>query len=113
MNILKRKTLIDYYSIYPNARSSFEAWYSHFSKNTYNNFSEIKICFSSADLIEDNTVVFNISGNDHRLFVDFNYSKQAIYIIWIGTHSEYTKLKRGNKLIKMWIDRKKRLKNEL
>lgn len=109
MRILSKKTLRDYYLKYPNAKCSFEAWHNHFLKKTYNNFYEVKQVFGTADLIEDNTVIFNISGNEHRLFVDFNYQKQTIYIIWIGTHSEYTRLKKGNKLLKLWVDRKKRI----
>jgi mRNA interferase HigB len=38
------------------------------------------------------TVVFNIKGNSFRLVVSINFKKQAAYIIWFGTHTEYDKI---------------------
>jgi mRNA interferase HigB len=34
-------------------------------------------------------VVFNIKGNDYRLVVSVAYQYQAVYVKFIGTHSEY------------------------
>jgi mRNA interferase HigB len=37
-------------------------------------------------------VVFNIKGNEFRLIVSINFSQNACYIIWFGSHKEYDKI---------------------
>ncbi len=37
-------------------------------------------------------MVFNIKGNDYRLIVAVAYRFQAIYIKFIGTHTEYDRV---------------------
>ena len=34
-------------------------------------------------------MVFNISGNRHRLVVWINYAHRVVYIRFVGTHAEY------------------------
>ena len=41
-----------------------------------------------------NRVVFNIGGNNYRMICryQFGISKVHLFVKWIGTHAEYTKL---------------------
>jgi len=47
---------------------------------------------STASILKNNRIVFNIKGNAHRLIVTFNFEKQWIFIRFIGTHNEYDKI---------------------
>ena len=44
---------------------------------------------SSASILKNRRVVFNIKGNDYRLIVSVAYQYQAVYVKFIGTHKEY------------------------
>ena len=38
-------------------------------------------------------IEIEIHGNKYRLIVDLEYIKKLIFIVWIGTHAEYDKIK--------------------
>ena len=52
----------------------------------------MKAQFGDASIVGNNRVVFNIKGNDYRLIVAVAYRFQAIYIKFIGTHTEYDRV---------------------
>ncbi|MCZ4225505.1 type II toxin-antitoxin system HigB family toxin [Pedobacter rhodius] len=37
--------------------------------------------------------VFNIKGNHYRLIVDVEFKLKIIFVVWVGTHAEYDKIK--------------------
>ena len=53
---------------------------------------ELNQQFRTASLINNRRLVFNIKGNDHRLIVDIEFAKKAIFIVWFGSHKEYDKI---------------------
>ena len=93
MNIVAKKTLVDYYTVHPHAKVALEEWYSKTRKSQWKNFSDIKATFNSVDSVGNQHYVFNIKGNDFRLSVVIQFKHQYVYIRFIGTHSEYDKLK--------------------
>ena len=44
------------------------------------------------DFVADNRVIFDISGNKHRLFVRVAYSHKRVLIKFAGTHAEHDKI---------------------
>ena len=62
---------------------------------------DITKTFGSADLLGEGSsrVVFNIAGNNYRMICKYHFGVTRIhlYIKWIGTHAEYTKLCDDNK----------------
>ena len=40
----------------------------------------------------DDRVVFNIKGNSFRLVVAVDYSRQVVFIKWIGSHADYDRI---------------------
>jgi mRNA interferase HigB len=52
--------------------------------------------YGSADLLGkgSNRVVFDIAGNSYRMICKYHFgvTRVHLYIKWIGTHAEYTKL---------------------
>ena len=49
----------------------------------------MKAQFSSASLLPDNRVVFNIGGNKYRLVAKINYPFHIVYVRFVGSHREY------------------------
>ena len=54
---------------------------------------DIRNAIRSADFLSGNRVIFNIGGNKHRLVVMVVYAQGRVYVLWIGTHAEYSKKK--------------------
>nr|WP_295676482.1 type II toxin-antitoxin system HigB family toxin [uncultured Mucilaginibacter sp.] len=77
---------------YPNARTALLNWYQEFIKASFENFNQLKSTYGNASIVSNERVIFNIKGNDYRLIISINFKRQAAYIIWFGTHSEYDKI---------------------
>jgi mRNA interferase HigB len=92
MKILVKKTILFYIKKYPIAETQLLIWYHEFSKYEFNNFNELKNVYGNASIVNSNSVVFNIKGNDFRLVVSINFLQGACYVIWFGTHKEYDKI---------------------
>ena len=43
-------------------------------------------------MLTSERVVFNIKGNDYRLIAAINYTRQLLFVKWLGTHEEYDKI---------------------
>ena len=98
MRIIAKRTLQNFWENYPNSKQQLLVWYQVFDKNQFENSNAIKTVFGSADFIGNNKVVFNICGNHYRLIVKINYTTQIVYILFVGTHTEYDGLKKIKKL---------------
>ena len=91
MHVIKRKTLVDYYEKHAIVKADLEAWYNEAKKAHWKTSQDIKDHFSSASFLCDNRVVFNIHGNAYRLLTRINYDSETVFILFIGTHAEYSK----------------------
>ena len=83
---------VGYYEKHASSKVALEDWYQNVNKAKWMNLNQLKNDFLSADYVGNNRVVFNIKGNDFRLVAIIIYISQKVYIIWIGTHSEYDKI---------------------
>ena len=92
MRIVKRRTLVDFYSLHKETKSQLEAWYYEAKNSNWNNPAEIKEKYGTASIIGGNKVVFNIKGNKYRLVTKVNYRMKTVFIKFIGTHKEYDKI---------------------
>lgn len=96
MHLIKKQTIEDY--IKKNARSkpSFEIWFSIIKRADWVEPNDIIATFNSADILGKSSerIVFNIGGNNYRLICRYHFgnSKVHLFVKWIGTHAEYTKL---------------------
>jgi len=89
MRVLKHKTLIEFYTRYPDAKNHLEAWFYEAERASWENHCDIKQLYSSASFVANNRVVFNICGNKYRLIVKVQYKAKIVFIRFIGTHKEY------------------------
>lgn len=89
MRVIARRTLREFWERQPSAEGPLKTWYDVTNQANWQSPHDIKTQYAHASILKDNRVVFNIKGNDFRLVVWVNYSKQLIYVKFIGTHAEY------------------------
>ncbi len=96
VRLIKQQSIERFASDHARSRSSFKIWLSILTWAEWNAPTDITASFSSADLLGNGSdrVVFNIAGNSYRMICKYHFgvSRVHLYIKWIGTHAEYTKL---------------------
>lgn len=92
MRVIAVRTLRNYAKKKKDAEQSLFFWYNEACKAGWKNSNELKEQFGNASVISSKRIVFNIHGNKYRLIIDIEYVLQIIFIVWIGTHSEYDKI---------------------
>jgi mRNA interferase HigB len=90
--IFAKSTLREYWEKHPDSEQYLKTWYDTAMSSAWKSPNEVKQTYSSASILKDCRVVFNIKGNSHRLVAKFNFEKQWIFIRFIGTHAEYDKI---------------------
>ena len=95
MRIITKKRLDDFVKQYPDAKASLKFWYDVVSTNSFFTIQEVIQVFNTADFVGNERLVFNIARNKYRLIAKFRFHPRAqrVYIRFIGTHSEYDKIK--------------------
>ena len=53
---------------------------------------EVTQQYPRASIVGSDRVVFRLRGGSYRLILRINYTKQVVYIRFIGTHSEYERI---------------------
>jgi mRNA interferase HigB len=91
MHIIKKKTLKEYYALYPSVESACNEWYRLMKANQYSDIVSLRKTFPTADPVANNTLIcFNIKGNSYRLIVHIVWGK-TVFIRELLTHADYTK----------------------
>ncbi len=93
MRVIAKKTLVAFYTEHPDARTALEEWYEKTNRTEWENFSQVKRSFNSADFVGNNRIVFNIRGNQYRLVALVLFRNQMVFIRFIGTHRDYDTIK--------------------
>jgi mRNA interferase HigB len=92
MRVIALSSLKAFWSESPAHSDSIEpgmAWYRETLRADWATPAEVKAQFSSASILKDGRVVFNIAGNKYRLVVWINYPYRVVYIRFFGTHRQY------------------------
>ena len=96
IHLIKRQSIEDYIQGNARSKASFEIWLAILRRADWNVPSDIISTFNSADVLGKGSerVVFNIGGNNYRLICKYHFGNTKIHLFvkWIGTHAEYTKL---------------------
>jgi mRNA interferase HigB len=90
--IISKKTIHEYITFEPRAREALLNWYKHVKTADWSKFSDVRNTFNSVDSAGNDRYVFNIKGNDYRLIAIIHFEVRTVYIVFIGTHSEYDKI---------------------
>jgi len=91
LRVISKPVLIAFYSnpLYKDSEQALKSWHDEVISADWNNPHEIKGQYTSASIVGDKRVVFNICGNKYRLIVSVSYKLKAFYIKFIGTHKQY------------------------
>lgn len=96
VHLVKKQTIENYEKDNARSRSSFQLWLSVLKGVDWNTPENIQETFGSADLLGNGSdrVVFNIGGNNYRMICHYVFGEKEVhlFVCWIGTHAEYTKL---------------------
>ncbi len=92
MRIIAKSTLKAFWVNQPKAEFPLLDWFKKTQEANWEMPSDVKNTFRSADIIGDKRVVFDIAGNKYRLICDIEYHLKFVFIIWVGTHSQYDKI---------------------
>jgi mRNA interferase HigB len=74
------------------SRESALAWYRQVLRADWASPADVKREISSASILKDGRVVFNIAGNKYRIVAWINYPYRVVYVRFIGTHAEYDRI---------------------
>lgn len=92
MRVIKKKTIVDQFDIYPDVKGPLQAWMADIANADWDSPDAVKTRYPSASILAGNRVVFNIKGNKYRLIVYIFYPRRMVYIKFFGTHAEYDKV---------------------
>jgi mRNA interferase HigB len=92
--VIISKTIIQAFARkHPDVESALEKWYSDTKAADWKDFSEIKKSFNTADGVGNDRYVFDIKGNRYRLVALIIFKVRTVFILFVGTHKEYDKIK--------------------
>ncbi len=91
MKLRGLEILYEFSRCHPEARNWINNWVADVKNVTWQTPQDVKNRHSSASIVADNIVFFNVKGNDYRMQVKIYYQSGDVLIRWIGTHEEYTK----------------------
>ena len=90
--IVAKRTLKEFWEKNPDSKNYLETWFETAKAANWKKPNDIKEFYSTVSILKNSRVVFNIKGNEYRLVVKINYSKQWLFIRFIGKHSDYDKI---------------------
>ena len=93
MKILFPERIEEFVRKHADAREALERWSEILSEATWHSHADLKADFPSVDFVGNNRYVFNIRGNNYRTVVLVVFFAGTAAIRFIGTHSEYDKIK--------------------
>ncbi len=96
MRIIARSTLRKFWEKHADAERPLIEWYAFVSKAEWATPANLKQDVHTASILKGRRAVFNIGGNKYRLVVDIDYSRQWLWIKFIGTHQEYNRIDAEN-----------------
>ena len=96
VRLIRRTSIIEFATQYAGSRAAFRIWLSLLKQADWTSPGDIVQTFGSADLLGNGTrrVVFDIGGNHYRMICGYHFgiTKVHLYVKWIGTHTDYTRL---------------------
>jgi mRNA interferase HigB len=93
MVIISKSSLNKYSNVHFEIKDALLKWYQITKEVDWRNYHELKNQFNSTDAVGNNRYVFNIKGNQYRLVALIIFETRTIFILFIGTHEEYNKIK--------------------
>jgi mRNA interferase HigB len=90
--IIAKRTLREFWERHASSEQYLKAWYETAKMSNWKSPNDVKETYTTASILKDGRIVFNIKGNSFRLIVKFNFERQWAFIRFIGTHAEYNRV---------------------
>lgn len=96
IHLVRKQTIEKYVKANIQSKNAFTNWLSIVKWADWKEPKDIISTFNTADILgrSSERIVFNIGGNKYRMICSYHFGKEKVHLFikWIGTHSEYTKL---------------------
>ena len=96
IHLFKKDVFVNFVSVNPSGKVSFNNCFNKLISADWETPEDIKKTFGSADFLGNscNRVVINVGGNNYRVILKYYFGENTvdIFIKWVGTHNDYTKL---------------------
>lgn len=99
MRVIAKSALVKFWECQPRgreqaaARAAMIEWHTTISDAAWSNFAEVKATFNTADYVGDGKIVFDVGGNKYRIVGLIGFRTQRVFILFVGTHAQYDKIK--------------------
>lgn len=90
MKVISNRALREFSERHADAGAPLQDWRRVIEKNTFANWSELKMAFNAVDKVGE-LYVFNIGGNKYRLIAYIRFQAQIVYVKAVLSHKEYDK----------------------
>jgi mRNA interferase HigB len=101
VHLIKASSIEDYVIANVASRVPLNAWLTAINTADWANTMDMRQSFPSCDFLGGGSkrVIFHIGGNNYRLICSYMFGvrKVHLYVKWIGSHAEYTRLCNDNK----------------
>ena len=91
MSIIAKRALREFWEApkYTDAKGPLQAWHAGAKKAIWATPHDIKGQYHNASIIKGNRAVFNVGGNKYRVVAAIDYTRQIVFIRFVGTHRQY------------------------
>ena len=93
MIVIGRKKLEKFKRKHSDAKGQIDVWLNETVNTTWQGPKDIKARYPHSSILSGNRVIFNIKGSKYRLIVIVRYVSETVYVEWIGTHAQYSRMK--------------------
>ena len=91
--VIISKTIINEFGLqHTDSALALNEWYAIVKAANWKTFTDIKQTFNSVDYVGNDHYVFNVRGNRYRIITMIFFDKRTVFIRFVGTHAEYSKL---------------------
>ena len=92
VRVISKTALRNYWEKHPEARQALEAWFQQIESADWDTPAKVVEEYPRVSVVRGDRLVFRMMGNRLRLIVWVKYRYRVVYVKWIGTHSEYSKI---------------------
>ena len=95
MRVVTRAKLKWFWQQHSDAEGWLRQWYAVVKAAQWESLVDVRKAYSHADPVKvasgKTATVFNVCGNKYRMAVAIHYNTKRVYVLWLGTHAEYSK----------------------
>lgn len=95
MRVTGRRKLQCFWERHSDAETWLRSWYAVIKASRWDSLVDVRKAYRHADAVKvasgRTVTVFNVCGNRYRMAVAIHYDAQRVYVLWLGTHAEYSR----------------------